>query len=127
MAQDELIALAQKKLQQLQKALILETDTAVKFKLQQEIQALEKQLCGFGVNQVDKSVNGDNHRINIIKPQQKFILFFGVVAMIIIVVLVLNMDSKSSQYSGNNVKGVTGDVTIIQTLPANTSTPTTKP
>ncbi|MDD2815819.1 MAG: hypothetical protein PHP00_08780 [Thiotrichaceae bacterium] len=112
MAQDELIALAQKKLQELQTAFILETDTAVKFKLQHEIQALKAQIQVLGGNpdgllnenmhnQIDNNqIIGNNNKIQVIIYSWRW-WGLGVVGVLVFIFVLGKFSSNSQIVNGN--------------------------
>ncbi len=115
--------LAREKLERLQAALVLETDAARKFRLEQEIEEAKAQVRAFGGDLkedfqkqqsheiVDKSVKlekseagvvvtGDNSVIHVDTSQKlvlPFLLMGGFIFMgILIVVLILSLGEKSS-------------------------------
>ena len=105
MAQEKLIALAQEKLQQLQTALILETDTAVKFQLQHEIQALKAQIQVLGGNPdglLNENMHNqiDNNKIQVIIYSWRW-WGLGVVGVLVFIFVLGKFSSNSQIVNGN--------------------------
>ncbi|EIJ42960.1 hypothetical protein BegalDRAFT_2095 [Beggiatoa alba B18LD] len=114
MVQQTALAIAQEKKAHLQKALILETDPSVKFKLDHEIKELEAQIQALSgdvaTSEADLSsyinnnqINGNNNKIQIIVNQWQWwgIGFISLILLLALIMLIYANPNQSQVVTGD--------------------------
>ncbi|ALG69086.1 hypothetical protein [Beggiatoa leptomitoformis] len=129
MEQQPLIKLAQEKKEYLQQARIVETDAARKFQLENEIEAMNRQInelkessdtsedkpqTGSNIRIDGNQINGNNNKIQVIVHQWRWwgIGLIGIMLLLVLIVVISPNKSQTATGDCNTVISGGNNITI---------------